>query len=1138
MGEERGDSSEQKSEASTAEITQESKEIVNGKSPTGKREKSGNIRKKMATCNVVLLDGSEYECQVDRKTKGLEVFNKVCDHINLLERDYFGLTYQDSEDVRTWLALDKTISKQLKNLPWIFHFAVKFYPPDPSQLQEDITRYYLCLQVRNDILTGRLPCSFVTHALLGSYLVQSELGDYDPDEHGHNYLSDFRFAPNQTPELEEKVAELHRTHKGQTSAEAEIHYLDNAKKLAMYGVELHPAKDSAGVEILLGVCASGLLVYRERLRMNRFAWPKILKISYKRNNFYIKIRPGEFEQFESTIGFKLSNHKAAKRLWKTCVEHHTFFRLMSPEPPPKHKLFFPRFGSRFRYSGRTQYQTKQSSALIDRPPPQFNRTLSSKRFSTRSVDGGEFLLSLAVSLILASKTLLFIAFISTSDFFTLGYQRSRPAPDVLPDASRKIIQGTQRGYESDRSSRDDKVRSTGGLSAATTPESVGAKTPSMNSTNEEPVSEKRPRKPIGGVCVLPPMEVKRLEEQRRSPVERPGSKSPALIYESEPGKRESRYSEERITKEKLPASNAAPKDFQKQKPLTTSTTKAESHFQFKPSSTAYTKEYTYTVDQSNQKRPYSPKDFGFNYTETRPGSVSPVSHEERATYSPTSKQMTATAFTYQPKSDEKIDNLNAKNKLKDEKLKDTVIPPTHISIKTSSKPPVTGKKTEIKTIDGKKVEPIKQTKVVPLQPKTVQLSAKTPSPRPAEGGSGRASRQSTLESASSSSSVSSESSMVNEYEHEAVKQDPIITAAVPVKTIKTEKTQATKQPSKAKTTSPPVAPGKPIVTVSKTTSQVPQTTSVKIAAKPTEVKTVVQQRPVDAPRITHVSRKRVITNADGSIEEMEEILEPSNVTIPTSKPVVVGVVPTTKPSSVVSDSTKDDTKRISQKLSQYPVVSESKASLQSSVSTVHTEHKIGEELKKDPSEGTVTKKKTSTTLQQERTMAQTINESHKIIQVPLDEKAPIIKTEAIKYDTPTSRESPLATKSVPVVATETRKVAYTTATGNVPTPPQSTASTATHPTHFANDSSPGTSPVDTISTQSLSSRTRTVETVTYKMEKDGVVETRVEQKITIQNDGDQIDHDRALAEAIQEATLMNPDMTVEKIEIQQQSSIN
>uniref|UniRef100_A0A8C5IA92 Band 4.1-like protein 3 n=1 Tax=Gouania willdenowi TaxID=441366 RepID=A0A8C5IA92_GOUWI len=245
-------------------------------------------------------------------------------------------------------------------------------------------RYYLCLQLRDDVVSGRLPCSFATHTVLGSYTVQSELGDYDPDELGSDYISELRFAPNQTKELEEKVMELHKTYKGMTPAEAEIHFLENAKKLSMYGVDLHHAKDSEGVEIMLGVCASGLLIYRDRLRINRFAWPKILKISYKRNNFYIKIRPGEFEQFESTIGFKLPNHRAAKRLWKVCVEHHTFFRLVSPDAPPKK---FLSLGSKFRYSGRTQAQTRRASSQIIRPAPLFERS-SSKRYNmSRSLDG-------------------------------------------------------------------------------------------------------------------------------------------------------------------------------------------------------------------------------------------------------------------------------------------------------------------------------------------------------------------------------------------------------------------------------------------------------------------------------------------------------------------------------------------------------------------------------------------------------------------------------------------------------------------------------------------------------------------------------------------------------------------------------
>ncbi|KAL6441472.1 hypothetical protein ACFW04_003574 [Cataglyphis niger] len=350
---------------------------------TNSPTKSPVSKGKMALAKITLLDGTVRDYYIDRKARGQELLDMICQSMNLLEKDYFGLIYEDRYDSRNWLDLYKRITKFIKTEPWKFNFEVKFYPPDPAQLQEDITRYQLCLQIRNDIITGRLLCSFVTHALLGSYLVQSEIGDYDPEEHGRTYLKDFKFAPNQTPELIEKVMDLHKTHKGQTPAEAELHYLENAKKLAMYGVDLHPAKDSEGVDIMLGVCASGLLVYRDCLRINRFAWPKILKISYKRHNFYIKIRPGDFEQFESTIGFKLANHRAAKKLWKVCVEHHTFFRLMSPEPVKKVGLI-PYLGSRFRYSGRTHYETKKTP--IDRQPPQFERTLSGRRLASRSMD--------------------------------------------------------------------------------------------------------------------------------------------------------------------------------------------------------------------------------------------------------------------------------------------------------------------------------------------------------------------------------------------------------------------------------------------------------------------------------------------------------------------------------------------------------------------------------------------------------------------------------------------------------------------------------------------------------------------------------------------------------------------------------
>ncbi|XP_069743118.1 protein 4.1-like isoform X12 [Narcine bancroftii] len=348
---------------------------------------------------VFMLDGSEFIYEIEKRSKGQIIMDRMCEQINLLEKDYFGLTFLDATGEKNWLDPAKEIKKQVQGCPWHFYFNVKFYPPDPSELTEDITRYYLCLQLRQDIVSGRLPCSFVTRALLGSFILQAELGDYDADEHKTGYVSELQFAPNQTKELEEKISELHKAHRGLTPAQADAQFLENAKMLSMYGVDLHHAKviashnnnggeegrcqDSEGVDIMLGVCANGLLIYKDRLRINRFAWPKILKISYKRSNFYIKIRPGEMEQFESTIGFKLPNHRAAKRLWKVCVEHHTFFRLLSPEQMPKSK--FLTLGSKFRYSGRTQAQSREASILIDRPAPYFERT-SSKRMS-KSLDG-------------------------------------------------------------------------------------------------------------------------------------------------------------------------------------------------------------------------------------------------------------------------------------------------------------------------------------------------------------------------------------------------------------------------------------------------------------------------------------------------------------------------------------------------------------------------------------------------------------------------------------------------------------------------------------------------------------------------------------------------------------------------------
>ncbi|KAM4047018.1 protein 4.1 isoform 9-T9 [Anomaloglossus baeobatrachus] len=364
----------------TAEGTSEQKlpKSEEAKNPQRVVRRSPNMR-----CKVSLLDDTLYECELEKHAKGQDLFKKVCSHLNILEEDYFCLAIWESPSNKIWIDPLKDIRKQVHGAPWDFTFNVKFYPPDPAQLTEDITRYYLCLQLRKDILAGRLPCSFATLALLGSYTVQSEVGDYDEDLHGTEYVSEFKLSPNQTKDLEVKVAELHKSYRSMTPAQADLEFLENAKKLTMYGVDIHQAKDLEGVDIKLGVCSGGLMVFKDNLRINRFPWPKVLKISYKRSSFFIKIRPGEQEQYESTIGFKLPSYRAAKKLWKVCVEHHTFFRLTSTETIPKHR--FLSLGSKFRYSGRTQAQTRHASALIDRPAPQFERTASKR--ATRSLDG-------------------------------------------------------------------------------------------------------------------------------------------------------------------------------------------------------------------------------------------------------------------------------------------------------------------------------------------------------------------------------------------------------------------------------------------------------------------------------------------------------------------------------------------------------------------------------------------------------------------------------------------------------------------------------------------------------------------------------------------------------------------------------
>ncbi|XP_044244213.1 tyrosine-protein phosphatase non-receptor type 4 isoform X9 [Ursus americanus] len=327
-------------------------------------------------CNILLLDNTVQAFKVNKHDQGQVLLDIVFKHLDLTERDYFGLQLaDDSTDnpsylfvFQRWLDPNKPIRKQLKKLlllilggsPYSLNFRVKFFVSDPNKLQEEYTRYQYFLQIKQDILTGRLPCPYNTAALLASFAVQSELGDYNQSENLPGYLSDYSFIPNQPQDFEKEIAKLHQQHTGLSPAEAEFNYLNTARTLELYGVEFHYARDQSNNEIMIGVMSGGILIYKNRVRMNTFPWLKIVKISFKCKQFFVQLRKEVHESRETLLGFNMVNYRACKNLWKACVEHHTFFRLDRPLPPQKN--FFAHYftlGSKFRYCGRTEVQSVQ-----------------------------------------------------------------------------------------------------------------------------------------------------------------------------------------------------------------------------------------------------------------------------------------------------------------------------------------------------------------------------------------------------------------------------------------------------------------------------------------------------------------------------------------------------------------------------------------------------------------------------------------------------------------------------------------------------------------------------------------------------------------------------------------------------------
>lgn len=340
-----------------------------------------------------LLDGDEFKTEVTKSTKGKELLEKVCKHVGLEEVEFFGMKYKYSKDGQlSWLDVAKTFGKQIGTGPYQLIFHVKFYPPHPSAIHEDITRYNLVLQVRDDLLKERLVCSVPIHALLASYLIQAEKGDFDPVDHKSDYLKGLHFMPNQADDFLDRVREFHKKHTGLTPADSEFHYLDNARKIPLYGMDLHDAFDGENTSVILGVSESGFHVIQKGRQISKFSWSNVHKVYFKSKRFFLDIRVvSEVEYEDLTIGFKCRSRTELKRLYRSGVDHHTFFRRDAAVLGIQKVSFF-KLGSRFRYSGRKTFQQLKTSSK-SRVPPSFER-VSSMRLSTvpsskKAVDSGE-----------------------------------------------------------------------------------------------------------------------------------------------------------------------------------------------------------------------------------------------------------------------------------------------------------------------------------------------------------------------------------------------------------------------------------------------------------------------------------------------------------------------------------------------------------------------------------------------------------------------------------------------------------------------------------------------------------------------------------------------------------------------------
>lgn len=293
-------------------------------------------------CRIrLLVPEDDLEICYTINTTGQELLSNVVKELDLLDKDYFGLKCHDQIQ---WLDSTKTVLKQTKGSdPVVFELRFKYYPAEPALLANESTRYYLYLQLRLDLLESRLKCdSQETSAYLIACILQSELGDADTKNKNENYVSEFKFVPNQTEDLEWAAIRLHQNEDflGLSPADAELNFLKKACQLDTYGIDPYPVKEgNSHNHFLIGVNHLGISTFQDSRKTNRFSWEEIERISLDNKLVLIYCRKlikkgDKTSKSRPLFVFRCPTQEYGHNFWKIASEHRYFFTLESTPDLP------------------------------------------------------------------------------------------------------------------------------------------------------------------------------------------------------------------------------------------------------------------------------------------------------------------------------------------------------------------------------------------------------------------------------------------------------------------------------------------------------------------------------------------------------------------------------------------------------------------------------------------------------------------------------------------------------------------------------------------------------------------------------------------------------------------------------------